>query len=48
MKKMGLFAVSGLAVYSIQHALMYRQTVFARQDGTESYYFNSQLFNKLM
>jgi len=24
------------------------QTVFARSDGTETYYFNSQLFNKFM
>jgi len=27
---------------------MFAQTVFTRSDGTETYYFNSQLFSKFM
>jgi hypothetical protein len=47
-KKMGLFAASLL--HSLHSATTHSalQTLFTRVDGTETYYFNSQLFNKFM
>ena len=48
-KKMGLFAVrTEPVVPALFSMLTLGQTVFQRYDGTESYYFNSQLFNKFM
>jgi len=34
--------------YSVSVYSFHLQTVFVRSDGTETYYFNSQLFTKFM
>jgi hypothetical protein len=47
-KQMGLFAVSQQPVGLLAFSDKAYQTVFTRADGTETYYFNSQLFNKFI
>lgn len=45
---MGLFAVRFWCRFCSLWLIRYMQTVFTRSDGTETYYFNSQLFSKFI
>jgi hypothetical protein len=47
-KKMGLFAVGGPYTCPSRSVTCCLQTTFMRADGTETYYFNSQLFTKFI